>query len=193
MRWLPGLLCALYFTGAAASEGGGTPPPFPEAVAEIDAVFTQWRQSAILGTKMLPYMAQFLRLSKASNEHVDDCVNYLAEPGHTRQQRQVATLSMKSLTLKNFIKYANGLYNLRIEGKLTTSELVDSIILPPRVSSDAYKYSLDGEVRELLYKISELNDLSSIDRNHIRYFLFDIAYFDYWIRWSNDTSGGRFP
>jgi hypothetical protein len=151
---------------------------FTARILAIDSIYSDWDSQTILEHQLLPFMPEFKQLVSESDGYVEDCVSFLAEPSHTRQQRFIAISSMYNLSLDNLIYFTNRMIDLHDRRLASADEVMEAIFpisglgLPEKVPDNF----LNRDVRKLLHRIHDMNDLDSGAKFSIEMILLGVDY-----------------
>lgn len=155
---------------------------FAEAVTEIDDRYAKLQQSNLGELKLLRQMPEFIDFSRYSDEYAEDCIAYLGEPSHSLQERTIALLSMRTLSLDKFIWFANRLLDLNADHKVSNLEVMDGLDPPNGFSTIMFRNSLDRRIRRVLYRMKSMESLDSIYSNNINEYLYGGKYLKFLYR-----------
>lgn len=169
-RWIAravaGLLAIGFFCAADLSraEDAG----MDEFVRQVTVIAQ--RLAPIPSWKGVGYSPDFIALTSDYRIHIDDCIAYLSQSGHSNVERDVALLLMARLPLEDQIVFVRKLLDLYDRGAISSDELAVSVTphvtIVPSVVFDNYD---DPAVRSLYDDILKRPGIEDRSRKFIEW------------------------
>ena len=149
-RWIARAVAGLLAVGffCAADPSRAEDAGMDEFVRQVD-IMAQ-RLAPIPSWKGVGYSPDFIALTSNYRIHIDDCIAYLSQSGHSKVERDVALMLMARLSLEDQIVFTRKLLDLYDRGAISDGELAVTVTpyvnIAPSVLFDNYA---DPAVRSL--------------------------------------------
>ncbi|MGD0634457.1 MAG: hypothetical protein ABSA13_09305 [Beijerinckiaceae bacterium] len=121
----------------------------------------------LMDLEAIPSAHSYKILSAEARQNIDDCLRYLADPGHDGEDKDFAIVTMDNLDLADYVRFVRGAISLAQRGLIAAHQL-QLIASPPYDCNDTLLINYqDKTVRELLESIKSLPDTSAEYKTHI--------------------------
>ena len=137
---------AIVFMGSP-TQGGvpGDKSNFAERVITIDGLAGE-----IVAIEGLLADGPFIKLADGGAQNIDECVRFLAEQGHTPQQRMIAILSMHKLGAREYVIFLRKLAELFDHDLVSRNEIGLAVVPTFAFSVVLIENYTESDVRSVL-------------------------------------------
>lgn len=121
----------------------------------------------LMSLDQLLYLKRFKKLSSEAGRNIDDCLQFLSEPGHISIEKDFAVLSMNELELADYIRFSRGLIDLARRGLISKYQVSLAVSPPDDCTHLLLINYQDKNVREILKAIKALPDTDGDYKRYI--------------------------
>jgi hypothetical protein len=111
------------------------------------------------------YDEEFVELANEGAQHIDDCIRFLSEQGHTPQQRLIAILSMYKLGVHDYVAFLRKFEELFNRGLVSEFELKRGIV--SRFSDVIVENYTEIDVQNCLKELKALSTIPPSMKSYI--------------------------
>jgi hypothetical protein len=165
------LISFIWIVVASAQPASRPRASFEARVAAVAATFEDWDKHSILGFKLLLVMPEFKALTSDSEYYVDECLAYISDPRHSRNQRRIAEYSMSGLPYDLWIDFANKVVDLHDSGRIDAADVAECLFPMPHLKNHLDNGFLDPRIVAIVYRVKAMRDLNPVDRGAFGYIL----------------------